>query len=281
MGSNPIDVWIVDSLLDAFFCHTISLMITKLFAQIDPRWFKQLLGNNTDQPFNLGNYGCVVTAYANMLVAITGDLSFTPEFVNNWMKAHGGFMPQGGLFIWNVALGLGHVEAHGTTTDLGALNAWLQDPLNFAVLEVRAKRTIQHFVMAPYVDKVVDSEDGLLKSMGTYPFINAHLYRSTDPIAQPAAPAAPPAAVPAPAAKTGSVTVTAQPYLNLRTGPGANFPIGKGSDGNGHAIYSLPPGAVVEYVDAVPADPGSSAGGTWLKSKRGNYFAASGTNYQG
>lgn len=252
-------------------------MITKLYSQTDSRWAKQLLGNNTDQLFNIGNYGCVITAYGNMLVAITGDMGFTPEFINNWMKTHKGFMPQGGLFIWNAALGLGHIEAHGSTTDLAALNGFLQDPLNFAVLEVRAKKTIQHFVMAPYVDKIVDSEDGLLKSMGTYPFINAHLYRSTDPIIQP--PPATPAT--APAAKTGNVTITAQPYLNLRTGPGTNFAVGKGSDGNGHVIYSLPTGAVVEYVDAGPADSGSAVGGVWLKSRRGNFFAASGTTYQG
>jgi hypothetical protein len=252
-------------------------MITKLYSQTDSRWAKELLGNNTDKPFNIGNYGCVITAYANMLVAVTSDTGFTPEFINNWMKTHGGFMPSGGLFIWNVALGLGHIEAHGTTTDLAALNGFLQDPFNFAILEVRAKKTIQHFVMAPYVDKIVDSEDGLLKSMGTYPFINAHLYRSTDPVSQPApAPAAPP-----PPSKTGTVTVTAQPYLNLRTGPGTNFPVGKGSDGNGHAIYSLPTGAVVGYVDVDAADPTSAVQGPWLKSQRGNYFYSGGTNYSG
>lgn len=266
---------IVDSLLDTFFCHTIRVMITKLFAQTDSRWAKELLGDDTSQPFNIGNYGCVITAYGNMLVAITGDMQYTPDFINNWMKSHGGFVAGGGLFIWNAALGLGHVEAKGTTTDLSALNAFLQDPLNFAILEVRAGTNLQHFVMAPYVDKIVDSEDGLLKSMGTYPFINAHLYRSTDPVAQVA-----PAPPPAPAAKTGSVTVTAQPFLNLRTGQGTNFPIGKGSDGNGHTIYNLPPGAVVQYVDVVSADPKSAVQGPWLKSKRGNYFAASGTNYQ-
>jgi hypothetical protein len=254
-------------------------MITKLFSQQDPRWAKELLGNNVDQPFNIGNYGCVITAYGNMLTAITGNMSFTPDFINTWTKEHGGFMPQSGLFIWNAAIPLGHVIAQGTTTDLAKLNAYLQDPLNFAVLEVRAKGTIQHFVMAPYVDKIVDSEDGLLKSMGAYPFINAHLYRSTDPVNQPAP--SPPAPAPASAPKTGNVTVTASPYLNLRTGPGTNFPIGKGSDGNGHVIYNMPPGAVVEYVDVEPADPASAVQGAWLKSRRGNFFAASGTNYKG
>lgn len=250
-------------------------MIQKLFSQQDARWAKELLGNNTDPSFNIGRYGCVVTAYANMLAAITGDMNYTPELINSWMKARGGFMPAGGLFIWNAALGMGHVTAHGTTTNLAMLNAYLQDPPNFAILEVRAGKGVQHFVMAPYVDKIIDSEDGLLKSMGTYPFISARLYRSTDTVVQ-AAPA--PVAAPAPAT-SGSVTVTARPYLNLRTGPGTNFTVGKGSDGKGHVIYSLPPGAVVGYVDAVPADAGSPVQGVFLKSKLGNYFLASGTDY--
>jgi hypothetical protein len=269
----------MNGLLDTFFCHTIRIMITKLFAQTDGRWAKELLGNNTEQPFNIGGYGCLVTAYGNMLCAITGNLEYTPEFINNYMKANNGFVGQGGLFIWNQALSLGHVETHGTTTNLSEVNKWLQDPPNFAILEVRASRTLQHFVMAPYVDKIVDSEDGLLKSMGTYPFIAAHLYRSTDPITEPSAPPAAPAATPEPAT-SGSVTITATPFLNLRTGPGTNFPIGKGSDGSGHTIYNLPPGAVVGYVDAVQADSNSSVQGVWLKSSRGNYYAASGTNYQ-
>ncbi len=42
----------------------------------------------------------------------------------------------------------------------------------------------------------------------------------------------------------------------------------------------LPPGAVVEYVDVVAAHPDSQAKGPFLMSKRGNYFAASGTDYQ-
>jgi hypothetical protein len=252
-------------------------MITKLFAQTNPQYAHQLLGNNDDQNFNIGNYGCAVTAYGNMLAAITGDMGYTPAMVNQFMKEHNGFPQRSGLFIWSAALALGHVEDHGTSSDLVAVNNWLRDPLNYAILEVRAGRGIQHFVMAPYVDKIVDSLDGLLKTMGTYPFVNAHLYRQTDPINQPA-PAAP---APTPAKKAGSVTITAKPFLNLRTGPGTNFPIGKGSDGNGRVIYNLPPGAVVEFVDVRDADPDSAVKGPWLVSRKGNWFAASGTNYQG
>lgn len=253
-------------------------MITKLFAQTDPRWSKEMLGNNASTPanaqFTIGNYGCVVTAYGNMLVAITGNMNYTPEDINNWMKANNGFVGDGGIFIWGAALGLGHVEAHGTASDLATVNSWLQDPLNYAILEVKPKTTLQHFVMAPYVDEIIDSEDGILKNINTYPFISAHLYRSTDPVVEAAlavAPAAP---------TSGSVTVNAQPFLNLRTGPGTNFSIGKGTDGNGNAIYSLPTGAEVKYVNAVAADSNSSVQGTWLVSLRGNYFWAGGTNYQ-
>lgn len=249
-------------------------MITKLFAQTDPSWAKQLLGGNTDSSFNIGNYGCVVTAYGNMLVAVTGNMQYTPSMINDFMKAHNGFPQGSGLFIWSAALAMGHVEAHGTTTDLATVNKWLQDPPNYAILEVRFKGNIQHFVMSPYVDKIVDSEDGLLKSMSTYAFVSAHLYRSTDAVLVPTPQPAPVAPVP----KT-SVTVTAKPFLNLRTGPGSNFPIGTGTDGTKN-IHSLPTGATVEYVAVVPADPASPAQGLWLRSIHGNFFIASGTNYQ-
>lgn len=257
-------------------------MISKLYSQSDSRWAKQLLGYNNDPTFNIGRFGCVVTAYANMLCAITGDMKYTPEYINDYMKSHNGFMPEGGLFIWSVALSMGHVELNGTTSDLSTVNRWLQDPPNFAILEVRAKGSTQHFVMAPYVDRIVDSADGLLKGMGAYPFINAHLYRSTDPIGQPVPGVITPAPTPQPQpSKSGIITVTGQPFLNLRARPSDQGMIGRGRDDSGKIIYSIPFGAVVGYVNVVPADGDSKEQGPWLVSDRGNYFAAKYTTYNG
>lgn len=84
---------------------------------------------------------------------------------------------------------------------------------------------------------------------------------------------------PAPVPQPKTVTVTAHPFLWLRTGPGTSFPHATGTDGNGNPIQSVPPGAVVQYVEVVQGEPviGNS---TWLKSVHGNYFWAGGTNYR-
>ncbi len=77
----------------------------------------------------------------------------------------------------------------------------------------------------------------------------------------------------------GTVKVTAVPFLNLRKSPSDLAPLATGLDGSGHPITHLPTGAVVNYVDVVPADPGSRYQGPFLVSIRGHYFAAEYTTY--
>ncbi len=78
--------------------------------------------------------------------------------------------------------------------------------------------------------------------------------------------------------KTGTVKVTAKPWLWLRTGPGTGYPIGNGKDGNGNVIHYIPTGASFEYVDVVH---GEAVNGDhdWLKTIRGSYVSAYWTTY--
>lgn len=148
------------------------------YSQTDPRWKNILLGYNTEQPWNIGNYGCVCTSWANMLVAITGDQGYTPAMINAWMEGHQGFLPGGGIFIWGVALGMGHVEYVKDTTDINEVNVWVKDPPNYAVVSYNKGG---HYCLSNISGQIVDSEDGKVKGIGAYPFTSAKLYRSIEP----------------------------------------------------------------------------------------------------
>lgn len=149
--------------------------ISPQFGQTDPRWAKNLLGYNVDKNFNMGNYGCLVTAVANLRWQATREASVTPGAMNDYLKANKGFAPGGGLMYWSAVPAMGFVEDHGWTTSMVDLNAWLRDDPNFAILEV--KLPTQHFVLGVAQGKIIDSLDGRLKSIGTYPFVRARRYR--------------------------------------------------------------------------------------------------------
>lgn len=228
------------------------------YSQQDSRWASHELGFNTDPAFSLGNYGCVITAVANLMVATSGNGSYTPDTINVWGRANGGFVQGGGIWIWSAVPALGHVVADSVTTDLNALNAFLEADANFAILEVRAG-TRQHFVMAPYVDKIVDSEDGVLKSMSTYPFVAAHLYTATA-LPTPAAP---------PTSGSLDATVTIRvPLLNARTEPNTSSAV----EAQFHAGYAHTTGWTVGQTVTV----GGRTDNIWLKSDAGHWFAQAG-----
>jgi hypothetical protein len=188
--------------------------------------------------------------------------------MNDWLKANDGFVAGGGILIWPSILKLGGFTYQGTAGSLAAVKSFLAADPNFAIMGVSSD---SHFVLATEVNQIVDSEDGNVETITYYPFSSAHLYTATS---LPAA--APVDAVQSP--KSGTVTITASPSLNLRTGPGTTFPLGTGKDDAGNTIHTLPHGAVVEYVNVVQ---GQSVNGdlSWLVSDRGNFFSASGTNY--
>jgi hypothetical protein len=78
-------------------------MKLKLLAtngQRDPQWASTLLGYNTDQPNNIGLYGCLITAFGNYI-------GKNPFEVNDILKANGGFLRESGLLIWAKVPSLG------------------------------------------------------------------------------------------------------------------------------------------------------------------------------
>lgn len=73
-------------------------------SQRDRRWANILLGYNTSQPYTIGNYGCLITCFANYI-------GKTPIEVNEILKANQGFV-NGGLFVWSKSTVLGLKEVY-------------------------------------------------------------------------------------------------------------------------------------------------------------------------
>lgn len=149
-------------------------------AQIDPQWAKVLLGFNKDENFNIGNYGCLITAIGNMYWWITNSNSYNPPTLNTWLKNNNGFVAGGGVMRWPTIDALGHFTENGTAATLGATRAFVAtDVNNYAIIEVRTKTNGQHFVMSPIDGQIIDSEDGKLKTDTAYTFFQAHLFTAT------------------------------------------------------------------------------------------------------
>jgi len=68
-------------------------------SQRDSRWVSILLGFNTNQPYTIGNYGCLITCFGNYI-------GKTPAEVNQILKDNAGFT-SGGLFVWSKSTVLG------------------------------------------------------------------------------------------------------------------------------------------------------------------------------
>ena len=60
-------------------------MIISLQGQRDSRWASKLLGYNTNLPYTIGNYGCLITCFSMYLTAI--GKAETPDTVNEKIKA--------------------------------------------------------------------------------------------------------------------------------------------------------------------------------------------------
>lgn len=73
------------------------------FSQRDPRWKRKRLG--VDGEKTLEEAGCLVSAVASALVDL-GCGYRTPDALNDWLKAHGGFA-QGNLYVWTAVKPLG------------------------------------------------------------------------------------------------------------------------------------------------------------------------------
>jgi hypothetical protein len=73
-------------------------------SQRDSRWSSVLLGYNTNPVYNIGNYGCLITSFANYL-------GKTPVEINDILKANQGFV-NGGEFVWSKSTVLGLNEVY-------------------------------------------------------------------------------------------------------------------------------------------------------------------------
>jgi len=235
------------------------------YAQTSQPWATNLLGWNTDPNWDLANQGCLVTAWGNLLVATTGDESWTPVKVNDWMKANGGFVAGGGLFIFSEALGMGGVTYLGMDGSVSAVNSWLKDPPNFAIIEVRTASGGQHFVLGTAVNTIIDSEDGRLKKLGTYKFVQAHLYTAISLPVQQEAPVAPPVTS-GPLNATATINV---PILNARALPTTQSPVM--ATAHAGTIH------VSEWTIGETVTVNGRTDNVWLKTDAGHFVAQAGT----
>ncbi len=71
----------------------MKLKLPVIYGQRDARWSNILLGYNSNNPYNIGNYGCLITC----LGMLTNN---QPDNVNQVLKDNGGFQANGGLFVW-------------------------------------------------------------------------------------------------------------------------------------------------------------------------------------
>lgn len=242
----------------------------QFFSQTNPAWNKQLLGYNTDPAFNIGNYGCLITAYGNMLMAATGESQYNPPFINQWMRDNNGFLPGGGIFIWSKAAGLSGAVAKGTSADFNAVKSFLLPEPNFAILEVRAGRN-QHFVLANTASTIADSEDGNVKKINTYPFVAAHLFTATS----------------LPSANTHQITpinavVTVNvDAVNARTWDQNAHPGGPTADGNCPVAATAHRGTihVTGWVKGASVNVNGRTDDTWLRTDAGHWFTQAATTF--
>lgn len=82
----------------------MKLRLPVLYSQRDSRWSSVFLGNNSKQPYTIGNYGCLITCLGCMI-------NKNPAEINDILKANNGFV-NGGLFVWSKASVLGLTETY-------------------------------------------------------------------------------------------------------------------------------------------------------------------------
>jgi len=80
------------------------MLKTRLQSQRDARWGSIMLGYNTVLPYNLYNYGCLITSLANYI-------DKQPDEVNQILKDNSGFQ-NGGLFVWSKSTVLGLTQTY-------------------------------------------------------------------------------------------------------------------------------------------------------------------------
>lgn len=253
------------------------------FGQTSAPWGPELLGNNIDPAFTMAAYGCLVTSVANILVATTGNEAFTPQFVNNWFKANGGFPLGSGALYWAkiIAISGGNLTVQPVvSTSLPAVEAFLAATPNFAIVEFDLP-SHTHYCLANLQGEIIDSEDGKQKSMATYPFARAHLYTAKT-LAGAVASSAPAAAntqqvVPI----NATVTITVD-ILNARSWNPVKSPNGPDLSANCPEVAQFSKGAgqtakVTGWVYGQSVTIGKRTDNVWLRDLNNNFFSQAAT----
>ncbi len=153
------------------------------WRQGDPRWGAEILGlnnpgarDNLRRPYNLANYGCLISDLASLVATITQDASWTPSKVNQLFKANGGFDSGTGLLRWyRVPQLLPMLADHGFEPSNTIPRGWLDKPANWAVLKVNNGA---HYVLAINPTQIMDPINGGIKSIKTYPVSAVRLYEA-------------------------------------------------------------------------------------------------------
>lgn len=217
-----------------------------MYSQNDPRWKNVILGFNTGPTDTIGNYGCYVTAIADVCQWAGNDK--TPQEINDICKQNGWFVNGGLISRDDIPAQLcGNLTYQGRTnwSDATSMNffADASDPNVAYIILIDASHAPglqSHFVMvwAKLGDndlEINDSWDGIRKPLSSYgnPSViiySAMKFTKTAP-PEPTPPPPPPVVVPEPVVvppppPPSPVTITppatasnTQPYSLVTTVP--------------------------------------------------------------
>ena len=156
-----------------------------IYSQMDSRWANDMLGFNTALPFNMYNYGCLVTAFAMVCRYFGKDTD--PKRLNQSLKTLGnkGFQSGGNYVPGGVNLIYGDVKEARTTTPSNLTDAQMAEiktsiDMGFPVIigiDVNPKDVDydSHFVVVVDYDPsdennltIADPIGGVLRSLKDY-----------------------------------------------------------------------------------------------------------------
>jgi len=125
-----------------YFLHRTVIPVDA-FAQDDPRWGDQLLGNTID---TLGQQGCAITSAAMVLHAYGVDTD--PQRLNAFLTTHGGFVGDG-LLVWERAADIAGGQVQKAYEDLPSYSLIDANILkgNPVIVRLHLRNGTMHFVV--------------------------------------------------------------------------------------------------------------------------------------
>lgn len=147
---------------------------THIYSQQDPRWNGVKLGKSRPANGTIGNFGCAITAIANLHNLAFGS-NITPLEVNNRLNQVGGFVFDSygySIILWS-AVQKAFPRLKFVYRDPRYNNALVWSWINISprmpvIVAVSTPRIPLHFVVFFGGGKMVDSLTGTVRSTGTY-----------------------------------------------------------------------------------------------------------------